>query len=177
MYKKPLTPSSVKSVYLRQTLKALRLPQKGTVASMPKVIAEYMNTHQDKAEKYKDFGTKGKKVFIGPITPLWYNPKSDALLINAPSRPWARNLNQLWRPYGNAALKIRHLAIELDHFHQQTPSRSWKRTFTNRILRRDNKKNPIRFRTLATGDLETVTLLLKEDCEVITIRLDDTGEF
>jgi hypothetical protein len=175
-----LTPSSPKSVSLRQTLKTLRLPQRGTIVSMPKVIAEYMNAHPEKASEFTRFGTKSKEVFLRPITPLWYYPKNDVLLIKAPSQPWGRNLDQLWRPYGSAALKIRHIAFELDHFTHHgfigfRNSHSYNRSFTNRLLRLENKEHPIRFRNLANGDLETVTLVLKVDREVITIRLDDTG--
>ena len=41
-------------------------------------------------------------------------------------------------------------------------------------MRRSNPTAAIRFKILCIAELETVTLILKRDREVLTIRLDDT---
>ena len=166
---------SPKSADLRSLLKTLGLVQKGTIKTMPIAIAEYMNAHPDEAVKFKDFGTK-KDACNDVICPQWYAPMDDVLVLKAPQRFW-RYDKKLWCPWRYEAGQIHHLAFELDRLIRVHPSYGRKRAWTNRILRRAGSSNPdIRFDKLSRGVLESVILLLKEDCEVIVIRLDETGK-
>ena len=180
---KPPTPSrflwqytgSPKSIDLRENLKTLGLVQRGTIRTMPQVITEYMNAYPDEAEKFKNFGTH-KDMNDDVICPQWYNPKYDVLFLKTPHRFW-RYDKRLWCPWRHEASEVRDLAFELDRLIRVHPSYGRKRAWTNRILRRPGSNNPeIRFDRLSKGVLESVALILKEDCEVIMIRLDETGK-
>jgi hypothetical protein len=166
---------SPKSVDLRANLKSLGLVQKGTIKSMPLVITEYMNAHPDEIEKFQRFGTR-QDMSNDVISPQWFSPQHDVLLLKAPRRLWTYH-KTLWCPWRREATEIQHLAFELDHLVRVHPSYGRKRAWTNRILRRPGSSNSgIRFDPLRDGDLQSITLLLLEDREVITIRLDETGK-
>ena len=166
---------SPKSIDLRANLKKLGLVQRGTIKTMPEVITEYMNTHPDEAEKFKDFG-EHKDMNDDVICPQWYNAKHDVMLLKTPHRFW-RYDRRLWCPWRSEASQVRHLAFELDRLIRVHPSYGRKRAWTNRILRRPGSNNPeIRFDRLGKGVLESVSLILKEDCEVVIIRFDETGQ-
>lgn len=166
---------SPKSFDLRQILKSLGLVQRGTIVTMPKVIAEYMNDHADEAEKFKNFGVL-READPDVISPQWYCPKDDVLFVKAPEIYW-RYTDKLWSPWRREARHVRNVAFELDRFIRvHNTSYGSKRCWNNRILRKINSSNPaIRFDRFSKGVLESVTLLLLEDVEVITIRLDTTG--
>lgn len=163
---------SPRSADLRALLKKLHLPQKGTIKSMPPVITQYMNAHPNNIEEFKEFGVQKDASLI---TPQWYSPIDDVLLIKTPQRNW-RYEQRLWSPWRLEASQVRHIAFDLDRLIRFHPSFGKKRAWSNRILRRPGSSAPdIRFERLRKGVLESITLLLLDDCEVIKIRFDETA--
>jgi hypothetical protein len=167
---------SPKSVDLREHLKRLGLRQTGTVESMPRVLASYMNENPTEIAKFQWFGELKEGPPSHLLCPRWFNPAKDTLLLNTPDKYW-RYDRMLWSPFRSETLQIRFIAFELDHFFRIHPSHGKKRSWNNRILRRPGSISPpIRFDRLADGSLECIALICKEDCEVITIQLDETGK-
>lgn len=140
------------------------------VLELVKKINRYMNSIRgyDKSPRYKDFARKFRKT-RGVIYPAWFNADADTLYLrftNKGHSNWLRG--GLWNLRTPASAgRVKHLALEPAHMFPQghgvvgTPQRAW--------------YDMSAWSNMNEYDLQSLSLVLLLDREVMTITIDDKG--
>ena len=159
---------SRKSADLKKVLKTLGLAQRGTIALMLVRLEEYMNSHHEDSDRFEHLAELTDIPYPSIIAPLWFDLKDDILLVKVPGLEAGRNywLGSSLLSLSNSREidKVQNLALELDRVDANGQYYHYQRLWTEII-----STTPFNGFT----SLRCLSLLLRDNCEVVILKLDD----